>query len=89
MSVLRAFTHPDGKRRVLLVEHGPGRFGFDEERLSDVPEEQCWIPFGRYAFNICDSLETAEREARGRVEWLSELGEDAEFTDIADESLFQ
>lgn len=70
---LRVFLHPDGKRRVLIVERGPGLYGFEVEHFSDDPFEMCWIPFGRYSYSLCDSIETAEREAFGRVEWLHEL----------------
>lgn len=34
----------------------------------------CWIPYGRYSLCIAASAEIAEREARGRVDWLRDEG---------------
>ena len=51
---------------------GDGRYTFVEERYSDDPLEKCWIPQRRQFTTICESRETVEREARGRVDWLNE-----------------
>jgi hypothetical protein len=70
MTVLRVLTSLDGKRRVHIVDRGGGRFGYEEEYFSDDPDERCWVPLPQYPVTICDSPETAEREARGCVTWL-------------------
>jgi hypothetical protein len=72
-AVLRTLVHPGGKRRVLILDLGGGRFGYQEERFSDEPEELCWLPQRQFPVCICDSPETAEREARGAIEWLGAL----------------
>lgn len=59
------------KRRVVLFRRDDGTFGFQEERFSSDPLEQCWLPFvERRSECRCDSLESAMREARGRIDWL-------------------
>jgi hypothetical protein len=32
-AVLRVLVHPAGKRRVLILDRGGGRFGYQEERF--------------------------------------------------------
>jgi hypothetical protein len=74
-AVLRVLVHPAGKQRVLIVDRGGGRFGYQEERFSDHPEELCWLPQRQSPLCVCDSPETAEREARAAIDWLrSALG---------------
>lgn len=69
----------DKKRRVVVVQTADGSYGFVEEFFSTEPEEQCWIPVtkGR-SIPICDSIETALREARGRVDWLTDASHDSD-----------
>jgi hypothetical protein len=59
------------KRRVRLFQDADGSYGFVEEFFSDDPLEFSWLPqtAGR-SRSICDSLETALREAKGRIDWL-------------------
>ena len=73
MRVLKTIGHPDGKRRVLIVRRDNGMFGFEEEAFSEEPFENCWLPCGEDTFALCESEETAEREARGRIPWLAAL----------------
>jgi hypothetical protein len=68
--VVRILTSSDGTRRVLLVDRGDGRFGYEVEHLDD---EVGWLPQRQRPFCICDSAATAEREARGAVAWLRDL----------------
>ena len=70
MTTVRTFTSPDGKRRVLIVDRGGGRFGYNEEYFSEDPDEMCWVALPQYPLTICESAESAEREARGCVDWL-------------------
>lgn len=65
---VKTITHPDGTRRVELFRRADGTYGFEESVWAE--DEQCWIPVGGYVMSITDSLESAEREARGRVRWL-------------------
>jgi hypothetical protein len=71
---IKILTHKDGQRRVLIFGRD-GHFSFAEEELvSDCYGEPCWVPVahGRTSRPICDTEETAEREARARVHWLAE-----------------
>jgi hypothetical protein len=63
----------DGQRRVVVHRRDADSFSFYEKRYSDHPLEQCWIPFGRRSHPICDTADTALREAIDRVNWLREL----------------
>ena len=58
-------------RRVIIYAHSNGTFGFMEERWSDYPLEQTWLP-GRSLTSCCDSVESAVREAKERIEWFGE-----------------
>jgi len=62
------------KRRVKVFRTANGSYSFVEECFSGEPHEQCWLPMtkGR-SVPICDSIETALREAEGRVDWLSDV----------------
>jgi hypothetical protein len=68
--VVKILSHPEGKRRVLIVQRSGGHYGHEEERFSDEATEMCWFRFSQVPFSIYDSAETAEREARSRFEWL-------------------
>ena len=62
-----------GKRRVRVFRHADGSFRFIEEAFSDDELELFWLPLtSRRSQPICDSFETALREAQGRVPWLAE-----------------
>ena len=73
--VIKTIVHPDGKRRVVFTCRSGKQFKFGEDYFSEEPLEQCWIPKGSRGETICDSLETAMREAKGRIKWLSEMPE--------------
>lgn len=72
-TVVKAMPSPDGARRVLIVQRPNGLYGFEEEYFSDEPREQCWLRGGQYPFSLCDTPQTAEREARGRIDWLKDV----------------
>lgn len=67
---MRTITAPDGSRRILIERHASGFDSFEEQYFSDDPLEMCWCPLSPSSFAMCDSAETAEREARQRVSWL-------------------
>jgi hypothetical protein len=80
--VLKTLYDSSRKRRVLILQRSNGSFGFEAEKLTDVYDDELGKKFGQRTFwgrstqnplTICDSPETAEREARGRIEWLSEF----------------
>jgi hypothetical protein len=63
-----------GKRRVQIFRSDDGFFSFLEEKFSDQEFEQCWLPLTwRRSQPVCDTFETALREAKGRIEWLAEM----------------
>jgi hypothetical protein len=68
--ILRTFTHPDGRRRVAIVDRGGGRFGYEFELLD---EEVGWCPQRQYPLCVCDTEVIAEREARAAFPWLGEV----------------
>jgi len=68
--LIKTIVRPDGKRRVLIYERSDGDFEFEEQKFSDDPLEMSWMPISRRRKSTCDSAETAEREARDRIEWL-------------------
>jgi hypothetical protein len=70
--VLRTLHDAPHKQRVVIYRREDGSFGFQNERFA--VEEQCWIPRGAFSAAHCDTLESAEREARGRVPWLRTAG---------------
>ena len=71
--VIDTLIHASGKFRVIIFRRDDGTFfGFEDQKCSDEPREQCWIPRGRYSEAFCDSAERATSEARGRVDWLAQ-----------------
>ncbi len=62
-------------RRVVFEQNSDGSIGFQEEIWTDEPYGPVWY-VGRWPDSHCDTLETAMREARGRLTWLSELNPD-------------
>jgi hypothetical protein len=67
--VVKEILAPDRKRKVEIYHRRDGTFGFGELSFSDEPREMCWVPARSYGCRAADQ-ETAEREARSRVEWL-------------------
>ena len=65
-SVVKVLMSRDGKRKVEIFRAADGTYGFEELYFSEEPRERCWI---------AADAEIAEREARGRVEWLRREGE--------------
>jgi hypothetical protein len=79
--VLKTLIHRSGRRRVLIVERATGRFGYEEEELKSVYDDElakrvgqraAWFALPQNPLTICNSPEDADREARGNVDWLSE-----------------
>src|SRR5262245_15887337 len=66
---MKILLRKDGQRRV-IISGRDGLFTFAEEKwVTDCYTEPCWAPtaHARTSLPICDSEETAEREARARV----------------------
>jgi len=72
MKKLHSFLHPDGSRRVDIIQRWDGTFGFKESLFS--AEEQAWFPLTyRRSTPILDSAETAIKEAKDRIDWLRNI----------------
>ena len=69
-TIVKELLAPDGKWKVQVFRRGHGSFGFESLRFSEEPLEMCWIPHGRFSECFAPSADIAEREARGRVDWL-------------------
>lgn len=69
MEVVQTIYSADLLKRVLIYRLDQDSFSFCEEIWSDEPLEQCWI-IGRWPRSVCDSPDTAVKEAKGRLEWL-------------------
>lgn len=79
---LHVFVSADGARRVHIFRDSNGRYGFSEEILreeelpySSTPDGEpetttYWLPCDDDSKAVCDSEETALREAAGRIPWL-------------------
>lgn len=68
--VVKELVARDRKRKVQIYRREDGSFGFEARRFSEEPRELCWIPYGRFSECFAADLQTAEFEARGRVDWL-------------------
>jgi len=75
-TLVKEIVARDGKRKVNIFRRHDGSFGFESLRFSEEPLEMAWIPHGRFSECIAPSSEVAEREARGRVDWLRDESDD-------------
>lgn len=77
-AIVETLFDDSGNRRVHIIDCSNGTFSFIEEHYSNDPLEQAWLPqTWRHSAPICESYEIALREARGRVGWLRQPGNDA------------
>jgi hypothetical protein len=63
----------DGERRLQIYQRGDGLFSFTEDKKTEgFDGEPCWTPVWPSRTPICDSAETAEREALAwtQINWL-------------------
>jgi hypothetical protein len=67
---IKTILKSGGDRRVQIYQRDDSFFSFEEERLIQ-PDfgEPCWIPASR-SISLCGSPETAEDEAKSRIDWL-------------------
>src|SRR5262245_6541667 len=77
-AIVKELLSPDGKRKLQVFRRDDGSFGFESLQFSDEPLEMCWIPHGRLSECFAPTAEIAEREARGRVDWLRNENEGGE-----------
>jgi hypothetical protein len=68
--IKKTLVNADGTRKVEVFQRDDNTFGFEELKFGQ--EEQAWFPVGKYSFAIIDSLESAIKEAKERVAWLSD-----------------
>ena len=57
-----------GKWRVTILIREDGAYTLHWEKFSDDPYENCWIGDMRRNVSFFDTLETARREARARLD---------------------
>lgn len=69
--ILKTTYSIDQSKRVSFIQGSNGHFSFEEEYFSEEPREKCWLPISHPPC-ICDSLDTAIREAKNRICWLKE-----------------
>lgn len=74
--IVKELVAPDGRRKVQIFRRDDGSFGFEVLRFSELPGERCWIPHGRFSEFFAPNAEIAEREARGRIDWLRDEADD-------------
>jgi hypothetical protein len=69
MIVIQTFWSSDSNHKVEIFQRDDATFGFAELRFA--ADENCWFQGGRYSIAIIDTLDSAIREAKGRVSWLN------------------
>ena len=73
--VLKTFFCHDGSERVQIVRRDDGLFSFDHYHCARAWDKSLyWAPVAPWGSSLplCNSAETAEREARGRIAWMNE-----------------
>lgn len=70
--ILLRINHPV-EDRMVTIERENDSYTFQEHYFSHDEYEMCWIPLKNNSLAICDSPDTALREAIGRVDWLAEI----------------
>ncbi len=70
--IIKEILALEGKRKVQIFRRDDGSFGFEALQFSEDPLEKCWVIHGRFFECIAPSAEIAEREARGRVDWVAD-----------------
>ena len=69
--MVKTFVSPDGQRRVKSLGATMAYSRFCEDEWTTEFKKPCWVPAAHHGLvTICDSAETAEREARARIDWL-------------------
>jgi hypothetical protein len=68
-NIVKRIESRTGDRVVEIFLRSDGSYGFEE--FKNVQPENAWIPTGPSTVSFHDSAETAEAEARGRVDWLA------------------
>lgn len=72
--IIRTIVEPNGWRRVHIIARHDGHFAYAEEHFypydpDDDPDFGRWVP-APSSSSVCDSPETAWREARAAIDWL-------------------
>jgi hypothetical protein len=70
VEVVKTIPDDDGSREVRIVRNSNGSFGFEEWGIYAYPGGEAGSPMGPNIRTFADTAETAEREARARVDWL-------------------
>jgi len=75
-TIVKELIATDGKRKVQVFRRDDGSCGYESLRFGEEPLEIGWIPCGRFSEYIVPTSEIAEREARGRINWLRDEKDD-------------
>ena len=67
--IVKRIESGTGDRAIEIFLRPDGSYGFEEFRF--VQPENAWIPIGPGTVPFHDSAETAEADARGRIDWLA------------------
>jgi hypothetical protein len=68
---VRTIFSLDGARRLRIVRSDDGLYSFtQEERCEARDGSSAWTPVWPMDHSICDTADTAEREARSSIDWL-------------------
>ena len=65
---LARWTHPEGKKRVYLIQRPDKRFSKWSEEFSEEEFEMCWLPLERGG-SLYDSESTAEENIALEYPW--------------------
>jgi hypothetical protein len=74
-AIVKSITSADGQRRIDFFRRDDGFFGYEVLKHYQPDQDDPWLPLPYWAplpssCSIFETLEIAEREARGRIAWL-------------------
>jgi hypothetical protein len=74
-AIVKSITSADGQRRIDFFRRDDGFFGCEVMKHYQSDQDDPWSPLPYWAplpslCSIFETLEIAEREARGRIAWL-------------------
>lgn len=77
-TTIMTFMHPDGFRRVDMVRHRNGRYGYIELERTEAsdpfyPDRAQWIPTQSPISSLTTTLEEAFCAAKVSIPWLIEV----------------
>lgn len=67
-TIVKELVARGGKRKVQFFHREDGSFGFEIQRFSEDPRERYWIQYGQFFECFAIDEQTAEFEARSRLD---------------------